>query len=61
MSNEEKYYEEYEELKKKTTKVIHNKNYSIRFIEQTNGSDDEEAFYKEIAQLLFERAMSKKK
>nr|WP_032732332.1 hypothetical protein [Bacillus inaquosorum] len=55
------YYEEYEELKKKTTKVIHNKNYSIRFIEQTNGSDDEEAFYKEIAQLLFERAMSKKK
>ncbi|WP_369340740.1 hypothetical protein [Bacillus subtilis] len=38
-------YEEYEELKKKTIKVVHKKNYSIRFIEQTKGSDDKEAFY----------------
>ncbi|UJE04114.1 hypothetical protein [Bacillus subtilis] len=52
-------YEEYEELKKKTIKIVHKKNYSIRFIEQTNGSDDKEAFYKEIAQFLFERALRK--
>lgn len=51
--------EEYEEFKKKTIKVVQKGNYSIRFIEQTYGSENEEVFYQEIAQLLFERAMKK--
>ncbi|MEK3800982.1 hypothetical protein NZ042_00550 [Bacillus sp. FSL K6-1234] len=61
MSNEGKPFEEYKELKKKTIKVVHKKNYSIRFIEQTKGSDNIDQFYKEIAQFLFERYLEDKK
>ncbi|CCU58526.1 MULTISPECIES: hypothetical protein [Bacillus] len=62
MSNEGKHiYEEYEELKKKTIKVIHRKNYSIRIIDQKFEDDSLDQFYKEVARLLFERALKKKK
>ncbi|KXZ18118.1 hypothetical protein AXI59_16955 [Bacillus nakamurai] len=50
---------EYEEFKKKTVTVVQRRNYSIRFIEQTYGSENEGVFYQEIAQLLFERALKK--
>lgn len=62
MSNEGKHiYEEYEELKKKTIKVIHRKNYSIRIIDQKFEDDSLDQFYKEVARLLFERALKKRK
>ncbi|MFB0635404.1 hypothetical protein ACEPP6_08920 [Bacillus rugosus] len=50
-------YEEYEELKKKTIKVIQRKNYSIRIIDQKFEDDNLNQFYKEVARLLFERAL----
>nr|WP_250629557.1 hypothetical protein [Bacillus subtilis] len=62
MSNEGKQiYEEYEELKKKTIKVILRKNYSIRIIDQKFEDDSLDQFYKEVARFLFERALKKKK
>ncbi|ARV43921.1 hypothetical protein RS399_21810 [Bacillus inaquosorum] len=61
MPNEGKYiYEEYEELKKKTIKVIQRKNYSIRIIDKKFEDDSLDQFYKEVARLLFERALKKK-
>ncbi|WP_169037876.1 hypothetical protein [Bacillus subtilis] len=64
MSNEGKQiyeeYEEYEELKKKTIKVILRKNGSIRIIDQKFEDDSLGQFYKEVARLLFERALKKK-
>ncbi|AXC53162.1 hypothetical protein DQ231_09980 [Bacillus spizizenii] len=61
MSNEGKQiYEEYEELKKKTIKVILRKNRSIRIIDQKFEDDSLGQFYKEVARLLFERALKKK-
>ncbi|MHA6167139.1 hypothetical protein [Bacillus mojavensis] len=53
-------YEEYEELKKKTIKVIQRKNYSIRIIGQRFEDDSLNQFYNEVARVLFERALKKK-
>ncbi|KDE23642.1 hypothetical protein EF83_10590 [Bacillus subtilis] len=62
MSNEGKQiYEEYEELKKKTIKVILRKNCSIRIIDQKFEDVSLDQFYKEVARFLFERALKKKK
>ncbi|MFX5502135.1 hypothetical protein ACM5ME_19270 [Bacillus subtilis] len=62
MSNEGKQiYEEYEELKKKTIKAILRKNCSIRIIDEKFEDDSLDQFYKEVAGLLFERALKKKK
>ncbi|ARB37283.1 hypothetical protein FC605_10190 [Bacillus subtilis] len=62
MSNEGKQiYEEYEELKKKTIKVILRKNCSIRIIDQKFEDDSLDQFYKEVARFLFERTLKKKK
>lgn len=60
MSNEKEAFERYEELKKKTIKVVHKKNYSIRYVEQTDASEDLDQFYKQFAQLLFERYLEDK-
>ncbi|MEK4390168.1 hypothetical protein ACFWUO_15360 [Bacillus subtilis] len=61
LSNEGKQiYEEYEELKKKTIKVILRKNCSIRIIDQKFEDDSLDQFYKEVARLLFERTLKKK-
>ncbi|MGV2467844.1 hypothetical protein BS11774_16090 [Bacillus subtilis] len=62
MSNEGKQiYEEYEELKKKTIKAILRKNCSIRIIDEKFEDDSLDQLYKEVAGLLFERALKKKK
>nr|MDH3093304.1 hypothetical protein [Bacillus velezensis] len=53
-------YQRYEELKNKTIKVVHKENYSIRYIEQDEASNDLDEFYKQFAQHLLEVASGKK-
>ncbi|MGP9035987.1 recombination directionality factor SprB [Bacillus stercoris] len=52
-------YQRYEELKKKTIKVVHKGNYSIRYITQDEASKDLDEFYKQFAQHLLEAALER--
>ncbi|RUR92226.1 hypothetical protein EFW57_01351 [Bacillus velezensis] len=46
-------------MKKKTIKVVHKDNYSIRYIEQDEASNDLDEFYKQFAQHLLEAALER--
>ncbi|WP_156187195.1 recombination directionality factor SprB [Bacillus sp. JFL15] len=52
-------YQRYEELKKKTIKVVHKDNYGIRYIDQDEASNDLDGFYKQFAQHLLEAALER--
>ncbi|OJH62428.1 hypothetical protein BOH71_15845 [Bacillus subtilis] len=39
---------------------LYRKNYSIRYIEQTDASEDLDQFYKQFAKLLFEKYLEDK-
>lgn len=53
-------YQRYEDLKKKTIKVVQKENYSIRYITQDEASNDLDEFYKQFAQHLLEAALERK-